>query len=154
MEPNPERITWWPSSVGWRWLVIAMFAAPIAMGRHGWPIDVIRIATRDLCACREAPVSAGSPRRRIDSAGGEPRHQAVGGVRHHRPLPTDRRRTYGGVAGISSSLDLTGLVSFFRPSCAQVIPLCAGGAFLGRLTTTCAREAEEMLAAGTAIVGA
>jgi len=53
MQPNPERITWL-TFVGWLVLalVIAMFAAPIALwvGASGQPI-VIRIAVAIFCAC-------------------------------------------------------------------------------------------------------
>src|SRR5262249_13370888 len=53
MEPNPERITWL-TFVGWLVLalVIAMFAAPIALwvGAAGRPV-VIRIAVAIFCAC-------------------------------------------------------------------------------------------------------
>ena len=53
MEPNPERITWL-TFTGWLVLalVIAMFAAPIALwvGAGGQPI-VIRIAVAIFCAC-------------------------------------------------------------------------------------------------------
>jgi hypothetical protein len=53
MQPNPERITWL-TCIGWLVLalVIAMFAAPIALwvGAAGQPI-VIRIAVAIFCAC-------------------------------------------------------------------------------------------------------
>ena len=53
MEPNPERITWL-TFIGWLVLalVIAMFAAPIALwvGAAGRP-TVIRIAVAIFCAC-------------------------------------------------------------------------------------------------------
>ena len=53
MQPNPERITWL-TFIGWLVLalVIAMFAAPIALwvGAAGQP-TVIRIAVAIFCAC-------------------------------------------------------------------------------------------------------
>ena len=53
MERNPERITWL-TYIGWLVLalVIAMFAAPIALwvGAGGQP-TVIRIAVAIFCAC-------------------------------------------------------------------------------------------------------
>ena len=80
MEPNPERITWL-TFIGWLVLalVIAMFATPIALwvGAANQP-TVIRIAIAIFCACIVQRLLL-----LIRHAGG-PRHQALGGVRHHR----------------------------------------------------------------------